>query len=151
MIRPALSYILSLLFLLSCSAEKINLSPINSTAEDIAVSSPHYSLRQKKALILYSSEITNLVASFPKFKNDAVNREVARMSQHLKNFVAAMENYDQARLRQADLNFQNSYKKLQKLRRYLNKDEDQVLNRYLVRIKTNISLLQQTLKDRSTS
>ncbi|MGA9211965.1 hypothetical protein [Kaistella sp.] len=140
-------YILILLLTLSCSVEKINLSPIS------AVSTPteSYSYRTRKNLIAYSSEISNLLISFPKFRNDAVNTEVAKLKYHLKDYIGAIDAYNVNGRNNAQRNFEKSYKKLQILRKYLNKDDDQVLNRYLVRIKTNMTFLESYISKDSTS
>lgn len=139
--------ILISLLALSCSAEKINLSPVG----EMSIQSEKYSYNDRKNLIVYSSEISNLVSSFPKFRNDAVNAEVVNLKYHLKDYIAAMEAYNINGLNNAQRNFERSYKKLQKLRKYLNADDDQVLNRYLVRIKTNMTFLESNIsKDSAT-
>lgn len=134
-------YILILLLALSCSAEKINLSPVGG----MSLQSSSYSYSERKNLIVYSSEISNLISSFPKFKNDAVNLEVVNLKYHLKDYIGAIEAYNINGLNNAQRNFEKSYKKLQKLRKYLNADDDQVLNRYLVRIKTNMTFLESNI------
>ena len=134
-------YTLIMFLALSCSAEKINLSPIGAMSGSSAI----YSYDDRKNLIVYSSEITNLVASFPKFRSDAVNAEVTKLKYHLKDYIGAMEAYNINGLNRAQRNFEKSYKKLQTLRKYLNSDEDQVLNRYLVRIKTNMTFLESNV------
>lgn len=136
-----------MLLALSCSAEKINLSPIGTMSS----SSEIYTYSDRKNLIVYSSEISNLITSFPKFRNDAVNDEVRRLKYHLKDYIDAMGAYNINSLNTSQRNFEKSYKKLQKLRKYLNKDDDQVLNRYLVRIKTNMSFLESTISKDSTA
>ncbi len=133
--------LLLLLLILSCSVEKINLSPI----AELSNSSEKDSYSNRKNLIVYSSEISNLITSFPKFRNDAVNLEVTNLKYHLKDYIGAMDAYNINGLNNAQRNFEKSYKKLQKLRKYLNEDEDQVLNRYLVRIKTNITFLESNI------
>ena len=140
-------YILTLLLVLSCSAEKINLSPVGG----MSLKNPSYSYSERKNLIVYSSEISNLISSFPKFKNNAVNLEITNLKYHLKDYIGAMEVYNINGLNIAQRNFEKSYKKLQKLRKYLNADDDQVLNRYLVRIKTNMSFLESNIEKDSTS
>ncbi|WP_027376037.1 hypothetical protein [Kaistella palustris] len=151
MINPRLSYLAIFIFSLSCSVEKINLSPVGAAAYESTAKSPAYSLTEKQNLIVYSSEITNLLATFPKFRNDAVNREVIRLSYYLKDYIGAIEEHNKKGLEKSTANFEKSYKKLQTLRRYLNKDEDEVLNRYLVRIKTNLSQINNNLPKDSTA
>ena len=140
-------YTLILLLTLSCSAEKINLSPVG----EMTLQSNSYSYTDRKNLIVYSSEISNLVSSFPKFKNEAVNVEVVNLKYHLKDYIGAMEAYNMNGLNTAQKNFEKSYKKLQKLRKFLNVDDDQVLNRYLVRIKTNMTFLDSNISKDSAS
>lgn len=145
MSRLKFSYSLIVLLLLSCSTEKINLSPVGDSITDSKGNVTSYSLSERKNLIFYSSQITNLIASFPKFKNDAVNREVAHLKFYLKDYIGAMEEYNEKGLNNSQKNFEKSYKKLQEYRKFLNKDEDEVLNRYLVRLKINMSKLESNI------
>ena len=140
-------YILLLLLTLSCSAEKINLSPVGISSGQNNV----YSYSERKNIIVYSSEITNLLTSFPKFRNDSVNAEITKLKYHIKDYIGAMEAYNVNGLNIAQRNFEKSYKKLQNLRKFLNEDEDQILNRYLVRIKTNMTFLESNISKDSTS
>lgn len=151
MTKLRLSYCLIILLLISCSVEKINFSPIGDSAEKSSDNQSNYTLTERKNLIFYSSEITNLIATFPKFKNDAVNYEVAVLKLHLKDYLGAMEEYNLKGLKTAEKKFEKSYKNLQKLRKYLQKDEDEVLNRYLVRIKINMSQLNSNIPQDSIS
>jgi hypothetical protein len=134
-------YTLLLLLALSCTAENINLSPIGTMSSTNEI----YSYNDRKNLIVYSSEISNLISSFPKFRNDAVNEEVIKLKYYLKDYIGAMEAYNINGLHSAQRKFEKSYKKLQHLRKYLNKDDDQVLNRYLVRIKTNMTFMESNI------
>lgn len=151
MTKLSLSYCFLLILFISCSVEKINLSPVGDSSGKTTEKTKTYSLDEKKNLIFYSSEITNQLASFPKFTNDAVNNEVIILKSHLKDYIAAMEEYNPKGLNNAEKKFESSYKKLQKLRKFLNKDEDEVLNRYLVRIKTNMSQMRNNIPPDSIS
>lgn len=115
-----------------------------------AASNP-YSLDEKKNLIFYSSQLTNLTASLPKFKNDAVNREILVLKGYLNDFVYSIDEGNQSNLARSENNFEKSYKKIQKLRKFLNSEEDAVLSRYLVRIKINISQITGNLPKDSLS
>lgn len=145
MTKLSLSFCVLLFLLISCSVEKINLSPVGDSGLKSSDKLIPYTITEKKNLIFYSSEITNLISSFPKFKNDAVNKEIINLKTHLREYIAAMEEYDLKNLNQAEKKFQNSYKKLQKLRKFLNKDDDEVLNRYLVRLKINMSQMNSNI------
>ncbi len=144
MIKIKCSYILLLFLFFSCTTEKINLSPLGDHSSG---SNAKETLRfnGSRDMIIYSSEITNLIASFPKFRNDGVNLEVTALKTHLRNYVNALKMYNITETEKAYDQFEKSYKKLQKLRRFLNPDEDEVLNRYLVRIKTNINQLNSNI------
>ncbi len=148
MAKPKCYYFL-LFFIISCSTEKINLSPTGDTL--FGDNGTYVPLEGRKNLVVYSSEITNLIASFPKFRNDGVNLEVKALKSHLRNYVDAMKGYNQVEMERSYSRFERSYKKLQKLRKFLNQDEDEVLNRYLVRIKINMNNLQSNLPKDSLS
>ena len=149
--KLTLSYIVIFFLIVSCSAEKINLSPVAGLSSGSKVNQSTYSLKERKNLIVYASEITNLMASFPKFSSEAVNKELVQLNYHLKDYIGAIEAYNMNGLAIAERNFERSYKKLQKLRKFLNQDEDEVLNRYLVRIKTNLSILNNNIPKDSLS
>lgn len=151
MIKLKFSYLLLFLFLLSCSVEKINLSPVSSAGSAESRTGRTYTLEEKTNLIFYASELTNLMGSFPKFRNDAVNKEVKNLKYHLKDHIGAMEEFNLKGLETSQIKFETSYKKLQKLRKYLNCEDDEVLNRYLVRLKTNMSLLNSNIPKDSLS
>ena len=151
MAKLNLSFVLLLLLLSSCSVEKLNLSPIGDNASSISESAIPYSFDEKKILIVHSSEITNLISTFPKLRNDAVNAEVGNLKFHLKEYIIAMKSYNLIQLEASHRKFEKSYRKLQKLRKYLKKDDDEVLNRYLVRIKTSMTLINNNIPQDSTS
>ena len=82
------------------------------------------------------------MSTFPKFKNSAVNDEVAVLKKYIKDYVYALQVYNIDEKAQALDRVERSYKKIQKLRNFLNSDDDNVINRYLVRIKSNIAKLE---------
>lgn len=92
--------------------------------------------------IVYASTISNLTSSFPKFRNDAVNREVGLMKKSLTSYLEATRSFDSSLKHKSIEEFEQYYKKIQKLRKSISKDDDEVLNRYMVKIKTNINLLE---------
>ena len=145
MSKRNLGYILLFFFGLSCSADKINLSPVGNSIQDNTEADKSYTYSESKNLIAYSSEITNLISSFPKFRNVAVNSEIVNLKTHLKDYIGAMEAHNLSALNNSQRKFEKSYKNLQKLRPYLNSDDDKILNRYLVRIKTNMALLESNI------
>ncbi len=128
----------------ACNAEKVNLSPVSDY--DSSEKYKNTSFTDRADQINYASEITNLISTFPKFRNDAVNTETAQLKDFLKDYIGSIENYDFRNMEKAHEKYQKSYKKLQKLKVYLNLDEAEVLNRYLVRIKTNMNILETQQK-----
>lgn len=132
------------LFLNSCASEQYGKSPVTSSLNGDSQNT--VSLQQLYGDTmkdnLNASEITNLISTFPKFRNDGVNKEVSVLKTALQNYLYSYEAYNPAGIRRAARDFEQSYKKLQKLRKYINEDEDNVLNRYLVRIKTNMAVLE---------
>ncbi|WP_449401543.1 hypothetical protein [Chryseobacterium wanjuense] len=68
------------------------------------------------------------------------------MKYSLQNYLYAIDANNASGKNRAIKNFEKSYKKIQKLRENLNKDDDEVLNRYLVRLKTNISAIEDSIK-----
>jgi len=92
--------------------------------------------------IVYASSISNLVSTFPKFRNDAVNREVSYLKNSLTDYLVSVKDFNQSAKHRSLDEFEKYYKKIQKLRKFLTKDDDDVLNRYMVKIKTNMNLLE---------
>ncbi len=95
--------------------------------------------------IVYASSISNLISTFPKFRNDAVNREVGVLKNSLKEYLTSIRNFNTYEKHKSLETFEKAYKKIQKLRKFLIADDDEVLNRYMVKIKTNINLLEASL------
>ncbi|MGC4129064.1 MAG: hypothetical protein QM564_05760 [Bergeyella sp.] len=144
MVKKIFLYCAALSALVSCTTEKINLSPVEdsylSFTGELQYKNTSYTERTDQ--INYAAEITNLIASLPKFTNDAVNAEADKLKYFLKDYIGGMEAYNLQGMEKSYNNYQKSYKKLQKLKPYLNQDEADVLNRYLVRIKTSMNILE---------
>lgn len=144
MMKKILFYALIICFTLTnCAVEKFNMSPLNSTIST-GIDSGSLESRLGKAMQnnVNAAEITNLISTFPKFRNDGVNLEVSRLKQHLQNYLYAYGAYDINGKNRNLREIERTYKKIQRLRQYLNKDEDEIINRYLVRLKTNLSELE---------
>lgn len=144
MMKKILFYALIICFTLTnCAVEKFNMSPLNST---ISTGNDSGSLESRLGKAMQNNvnaaEITNLISTFPKFRNDGVNLEVSRLKQQLQNYLYAYGAYDINGKNRNLREIERTYKKIQRLRQYLNKDEDEIINRYLVRLKTNLSELE---------
>jgi hypothetical protein len=134
----------------SCATEKLNFSPLSNNFYSEAKGSD--SDRAKKSMDINvkenvnASEISNLISTFPTFKNTSLNNEVTSLKYSLQNYLYAIDANNLSGKNRAIKSFEKSYKKIQKLRQQLNKDDDEVLNRYLVRLKTNITVIEDSLK-----
>ncbi|MBT2622103.1 MULTISPECIES: hypothetical protein [Chryseobacterium] len=146
-------FFFGILFILtsSCASEKLNFSPLSSNFYSEAKGSDSDRGLKKSIDInikenVNASEISNLISTFPKFKNINVNEEVVSLKYSLQNYLYAIDANNVAGKNRAVKSFEKSYKKIQKLRQNLPKDDDEILNRYLVRLKTNISVIEDAIK-----
>lgn len=135
----------------SCATEKLNFSPLSNNFYSEAKGSDSDRGVKKSIDInikenVNASEISNLISTFPKFKNPELNEEVISLKYSLQNYLYAIDANNLSGKNRAIKSFEKSYKKIQKLRQHLNKDDDEVLNRYLVRLKTNITVIEDSLK-----
>ena len=144
--KRAIFFLLTLLLLTSCAAEKYNSSPFSASNYSDRTGTGGPSLEERLGGTMKqninAAEITNLIATFPRFNNTAVDKEVFLLKEQLQNYLYAYEAYNLEGKNRALKNIEKRYKKIQQLRKFLNTDDDEVINRYLVRIKTNISTLE---------
>lgn len=141
---------LLLLIITSCATEKPNVSPLSTSfysearkAEADAESNSSFSININENV--NAAEITNLISTFPKFKNTAVNEEINSLKYTLQNYLYALDAGNKSGKNKTLKNLEKSYKKIQKLRNYLNKDDNEILNRYLVRLKTNVTFIEDSI------
>ncbi len=144
---------LLLTIITSCATEKPNVSPLSTNfygearkADAEAESGNKFAININENV--YAAEITNLISTFPKFKNSALNEEVNTLKYSLQNYLYAIDAGNNSGKNRTLKNIEKSYKKIQNLRKFLNKDEDAVLNRYLVRIKTNITFIENSINSK---
>ena len=143
-----------LIIFISCSTEKVNLSPVSENLENsqrMFSINPSRDLRETTREVNYASELSNLLSSFPKFTNDAVNKEVGRLKKSGNDYLLGWKNYNVRMKSDALYDLKKSYKNLQKLKKYLNVDDAEVLNRYLVRIKTTLTILESSSNNKADS
>lgn len=140
-----------LIIITSCATEKLNFSPLtNNFYSESKGLNADKSLKKGIEINIKenvnASEISNLISTFPKFKDPALNDEVTSLKYSLQNYLYAIDANNAGGKNRAVKDFERSYKKIQKLRKNLNKDDDEVLNRYLVRLKTNITVIEDAIK-----
>lgn len=133
-----------LLIASSCATEKLNSSPItgNFYTESKNVETKDFSININDNVS--ASEITNLISTFPTFKNLALNEEINSLKYTLQNYLYAVDAGNVAGKNRNFSGVEKSYKKIQKLRKNLGVDDNELLNRYLVKIKTNITLIEDS-------
>jgi len=141
-----------LIIITSCATEKLNLSPLSNNfysetkgSDSDRGSKKSFDINIKENV--NASEISNLISTFPKFKNDGLNEEITSLKYSLQNYLYAIDANNLNGKNRAIKSFEKSYKKIQKLRQNIDKDDNEVLNRYLVRLKTNISVIEDSLKN----
>ncbi len=149
--RQYFSGLLLIIIITSCATEKPNVSPLSTSfyseaRKAEAETSSSFSINISENV--NASEITNLISTFPKFKNTAVNEEVSTLKYALQNYLYAIDAGNIPGKNKTLKNLEKSYKKIQKLRPYLNKDDDAVLNRYLVRLKTNVTFIEDSINSK---
>lgn len=140
--RRYLGLLFLMILLSSCSVEKVNLSPLSNnfssfnTTGNLAESS-----YKSVETVSYTSELTNIISEFPVFKHSKLNSEVYKLKLSITDYIYAVRQENPLEKSNAYKNYTDSYKKIQKLKAGLSKEELELLNRFLVKIKTNISLI----------
>ena len=124
--RRTVSLLFFLFLLQSCAVDKVNLSPLTSSSINT---------------VGYASDLTNLMAQFPIFSNDRINQEIDNLKVHLSDYLYATKKNNAAEQDKAYKSFSNSYKNIQTLKAQLPTEERELLNNFLVKIKTNINLI----------
>lgn len=139
--------LLIILSLVSCSVEKANLSPVSNIVSDISSSRDFSkSFESSTHIIKYSSEITNSFSQIPSFSKKEINDEISNLKFYISEYIYAIKEYNTVGKEKALFNYEKSYKRIQKLKNKLPLTEQDILNRFLVNIKTNMSLLESQKK-----
>ena len=138
------------LLLVSCSVEKVSVSPATTLLSEVSYDTfadAADGIETKIEFINYSSEINNAFQnSLISFSKKEVNEEVSALKFTISEYLYAVKEHNTIGKEKYFFNYEKSYKKLQKLKNKLNPEEQDILNRFLVKIKTNISLI-ESLKD----
>ena len=142
-----------LVLLTSCASEKMNLSPValfsSSKSDENGASKMGDLVLINIKENVHASDISGLIASFPKIKNDGINYEVGQMKTSLQNYLYAIEAGNKKGRQRSIKNFEGSYKYIQKNKKYLSNEDSEVVNRYLTRLKTNVSIIEDLLNGKT--
>lgn len=139
-----LFYSILVFSVLSCSLEKNYISPMGGFSFASGYNS--FNVQRESEVINYSSELTNIISDFPNLKDKSIDSEVDILKKNIKSYIYALQEYDTESREKALYRVEESYKNIQNLRKNLNKDEDFILNRFLVKVKGNISKLESLNK-----
>lgn len=146
--KKVLSIIGLALLTISCSVERAGVSPIaNLTINNQNNSLSTKNLGENIELIKYASEITNAFDSHS-FTQKEVNETVSELKFYVSEYLYAVKEHNIVGQDKALYKYEQTYKKVQKKKSKLNPEEQEVLNRFLVNLKTNMSLI-ENLKDKS--
>lgn len=137
-----LSLLFSAFLLISCTVDKVNLSPLSSDFAGYNSTGNFFQNTAKSTkTVSYTSELSNLISEFPVFSNNKLNSEVYKLKHNITDYIYAIKKDSAIEKSHAYKGYTNSYKNIQKLKTELSSEEVELLNRYLVKIKTNISLI----------
>ena len=75
------------------------------------------------------------------FSNAKLNAEVYKLKLSITDYVYAIKQENSLEKSNAYKKYTDSYKNIQTIKTQLSKDELELLNRFLVKVKTNISLI----------
>lgn len=132
------------LAVMSCSVEKVNLSPTTPllTTQNVSAKSFSKDINDNIDFIKYSSEITNTLSLYDDFSNKEVNKTFSDLKFNITEYLYAIREHNTVGREKAFYNYEMSYKKIQKQKTRLSDDNQEILNRILVNIKTNLNLIE---------
>lgn len=128
----------------SCSVEKVNLSPTTSLlaiTKNTSTQSISKDINNNVDFIKYSSEITNTLSLRNDFSNKEINKTFADLKFNITEYIYAIKEHNTMGKEKAYYNYENCYKKLQKQKSKLTPENQEILNRILVNVKTNLNLI----------
>lgn len=141
--RKYLGLFFSLVLWTSCSVEKINLSPLANSFSGYS-SSSNFAEKANQSVntINYTSELSNLLAEFPVFSSKNLNSEIYRLRLCITDYIFAIKQRDVIGKNDAYELYKKTYINIQKLKTKLPDDELELLNRFMAKVKTNITLIE---------
>ena len=141
--RKFISLFFALILWTSCSVEKLNLSPLaNSFSNTNSVYSASSKTSESINTINYTSELSNLLSEFPIFSNKTMNSEIYKLKLHITDYLYAIKQKDVISKNDAYELYKKTFVNIQKLKDKLPEDELELLNRFMAKVKTNITLIE---------
>lgn len=141
--RKFISLFFALILWTSCSVEKLNLSPLaNSFSNTNYVYSASSKTSESINTINYTSELSNLLSEFPIFSNKIMNSEIYKLKLYITDYLYAIKQKDVISKNDAYELYKKTFVNIQKLKDKLPEDELELLNRFMAKVKTNITLIE---------
>lgn len=141
--RKFISLFFALILWTSCSVEKLNLSPLANSFSNInSVYSASSKTSESINTINYTSELSNLLSEFPIFSNKTMNSEIYKLKLHITDYLYAIKQKDVISKNDAYELYKKTFVNIQKLKDKLPEDELELLNRFMAKVKTNITLIE---------
>mgnify|MGYP003604558941 FL=1 len=141
--RKFISLFFALILWTSCSVEKLNLSPLaNSFSNTNSVYSASSKTSESINTINYTSELSNLLSEFPIFSNKSMNAEIYKLKLYITDYLYAIKQKDVISKNDAYELYKKTFVNIQKLKDKLPEDELELLNRFMAKVKTNITLIE---------
>ena len=141
--RKFISLFFALILWTSCSVEKLNLSPLaNSFSNTNSVYSASSKTSESINTINYTSELSNLLSEFPIFSNKTMNSEIYKLKLYITDYLYAIKQKDVISKNDAHELYKKTFVNIQKLKDKLPEDELELLNRFMAKVKTNITLIE---------
>ncbi|QCX53601.1 hypothetical protein [Elizabethkingia sp. JS20170427COW] len=151
MIRKKFIFLLlTSLLSVSCSVETLSYNsrversqnPMNLISSNKLANETINTMEINVEQIKYISDLTNLINVFPKFHHSVVNDEVKNLKVALQAYIYSITEKNTKQKRKSYQDYVKSYRTLQKIKKYMNQDEKELLDRYLTRIKANVNSLE---------
>lgn len=141
--RKYISLIVITILWTSCSVEKLNLSPLsNSLTSNQSVYTISSKTSESINTINYTSELSNLLSEFPIFSNKTMNAEIYKLKLHITDYLYAIKQKDFISKNDAYELYKKSFVEIQKKKEVLPEDEKELLNRFMAKVKTSVSLIE---------
>ncbi|GGP05703.1 hypothetical protein GCM10010992_22840 [Cloacibacterium rupense] len=141
--RKYISLIVISILWTSCSVEKLNLSPLsNSLTSNQSVYTISSKTSESINTINYTSELSNLLSEFPIFSNKTMNAEIYKLKLHITDYLYAIKQKDFISKNDAYELYKKTFVNIQKTKDVLPEDEKELLNRFMAKVKTSVSLIE---------
>lgn len=134
--------------MLSCTSDKLNTSIVLERSSLTPQQSLRHSIIDDVTdiyTVQYSLRLNATLDSFPILKVDHIDKEIKRLKFYATEIMYALKEQNPKGREKAQYHFQQTYQKIQRLKTKLDPDQQELLNRYLTRVKTDISLLESRI------